>query len=135
MNLGLTKNITFSQTRGLSIQILASNLFNDVQFASIDTNVNSPTFGQVTSVRPMRRVQLSDEVQVLMTTKMEPRERCEKTFFSRSLRPFDRDPARVFVRRRARRRPPSLARCFAPAPSSSSSTSSCATRAAPSSAA
>lgn len=58
MNLGLTKNITFSQTRGVSIQILASNLFNDVQFASIDTNVNSPTFGQVTSVRPMRRVQV-----------------------------------------------------------------------------
>jgi hypothetical protein len=58
MNLGLTKNISFSQTRGVSIQVLASNLFNDVQFASIDTNVNSPTFGQVTSVRPMRRVQI-----------------------------------------------------------------------------
>jgi hypothetical protein len=42
----------------LSIQILASNVFNTVQFASIDTYVNSPTFGQVTSVRPMRRIQL-----------------------------------------------------------------------------
>jgi hypothetical protein len=58
VNLGLTKNITFSQTRGLSIQVLASNIFNTVQFASIDTYVNSPTFGQVTSVRPMRHVQL-----------------------------------------------------------------------------
>jgi hypothetical protein len=58
MNLGLTKNITFSQTRGLSLQILASNVFDTVQFAAIDTYVNSPTFGQVTSVRPMRRVQL-----------------------------------------------------------------------------
>ena len=58
MNLGLTKNITFGQTRGLSIQLLASNVFNTVQFASIDTVVNSPTFGQVTAVRPMRRVQL-----------------------------------------------------------------------------
>jgi hypothetical protein len=58
MNLGMTKNITFSQTRGLSIQVLASNLFNDVQFASIDTNVNSPTFGRVTAVRPMRRLQI-----------------------------------------------------------------------------
>jgi hypothetical protein len=57
MNLGLTKNITFD-TRGLSIQLLASNVFNTVQFASIDTVVNSPTFGQVTSVRPMRRMQL-----------------------------------------------------------------------------
>jgi hypothetical protein len=58
VNMGLTKNITFNQTRGLSIQILASNLFNTVQFASIDTYVNSPTFGQVTSTRPMRHVQL-----------------------------------------------------------------------------
>jgi len=58
MNLGLTKNITFNQTRGLSIQVLASNVFNTVQFATIDTYVNSPTFGQVTSVRPMRRIQL-----------------------------------------------------------------------------
>jgi hypothetical protein len=58
MNLGLTKNITFNQTRGLSIQILANNVFNTVQFATIDTYVNSPTFGQVTSVRPMRRIQL-----------------------------------------------------------------------------
>jgi hypothetical protein len=58
MNLGITRNVTWSQTRGVSIQLLASNLFNTVQFASIDTVVNSPTFGQVTSVRPMRRMQL-----------------------------------------------------------------------------
>jgi hypothetical protein len=57
-SLGLTKNLTFSQTRGMAIQILASNVFNQVQFASIDTVVNSPTFGQVTGVRPMRRVQV-----------------------------------------------------------------------------
>jgi hypothetical protein len=57
-SLGLTKNILFSQTRGFSIQILASNVFNQIQFASIDTTVNSPTFGQVTSVRQMRRVQV-----------------------------------------------------------------------------
>jgi TonB-dependent receptor-like protein len=58
LNFGLTKNINFSQTRGLSIQVLANNLLNDVQFASIDTNVNSPTFGQVTAVRPMRRISI-----------------------------------------------------------------------------
>jgi len=58
MNLGLTRNLAFGQTRGASIQILANNVFNTVQFASIDTIVNSPTFGQVTAVRPMRRVQL-----------------------------------------------------------------------------
>jgi hypothetical protein len=58
MNLGLTRNLTFGQTRGLSIQLLANNVFNTVQFASIDTVVNSPTFGQVTAVRAMRRMQL-----------------------------------------------------------------------------
>jgi trimeric autotransporter adhesin len=58
MNLGLMRNFNWGQTRGLSIQILASNLFNDVQFASIDTNVTSPTFGRVTAVRAMRRVQV-----------------------------------------------------------------------------
>jgi hypothetical protein len=58
MNLGLTRNINWGQTRGLSIQILASNLLNDAQFASIDTNINSPTFGRVIAVRPMRRVQI-----------------------------------------------------------------------------
>jgi hypothetical protein len=58
MNLGVTRNLAWGQARGLSIQLLASNLFNTVQFASIDTIVNSPTFGQVTSVRPMRRMQL-----------------------------------------------------------------------------
>ena len=58
LNLGLTKNMLFGQTRALSLQLLASNLLNTVQFASVDTNVNSPTFGQVTAVRPMRRFQL-----------------------------------------------------------------------------
>jgi trimeric autotransporter adhesin len=58
MNLGLTKSVNLGTTRGLSIQVLANNVFNTVQFAAIDTIVNSPTFGQVTAVRPMRRVQI-----------------------------------------------------------------------------
>lgn len=58
LNLGVTRNILFGQARALSIQVLATNLFNTVQFATIDTVVNSPTFGEVTSVRPMRRIQL-----------------------------------------------------------------------------
>ena len=47
-------------TQGLDVleKILASNVLNTVQFTSIDTVVNSPTFGQVTAVRPMRRFQL-----------------------------------------------------------------------------
>jgi hypothetical protein len=55
MNLGLTKNINFSSSRGMSIQALANNVFNTVQFASIDTVFNSPTFGYVTAARSMRK--------------------------------------------------------------------------------
>jgi hypothetical protein len=59
LSLGLTRNITFTQAnRGLSIQILASNLLNTIQYAAVDTNLDSRTFGQVTGVRPMRRIQI-----------------------------------------------------------------------------
>jgi len=56
MNLGLTRNIGLGQTRGLTISLNANNVLNSVQYAGIDTAVNSPTFGQVISVRPMRTV-------------------------------------------------------------------------------
>jgi TonB-dependent receptor-like protein len=58
VNIGVTRNINFAEHRGLSIQILANNIFNTVQFASIDAVVNSPTFGRVTAARAMRRVQI-----------------------------------------------------------------------------
>ena len=58
LNLGLTKNINFSATRGLSVQVLANNVLNTVQFASIDTVVNSRTFGYVTAARSMRKFQI-----------------------------------------------------------------------------
>ncbi|HEY7501946.1 MAG TPA: TonB-dependent receptor [Vicinamibacterales bacterium] len=58
LNMNLSKNVNFSRSRGVTIRIQANNVLNRVQFAAIDTVVNSPTFGQVTSVRPMRSVQL-----------------------------------------------------------------------------
>jgi hypothetical protein len=57
-SLALTRNVTFAGTRGLSIRVQANNVFNTVQYAAIDTVVNSPTFGQVVSARPMRSVQI-----------------------------------------------------------------------------
>jgi len=42
----------------VSIQVQATNLFNTVRFGAIDTVVNSPTFGEVVAIRPMRTVQL-----------------------------------------------------------------------------
>jgi hypothetical protein len=58
LNMSLSKNVNFTRARGVTIRVQANNVLNDIQFAAIDTVVNSPTFGQVTSVRPMRSVQV-----------------------------------------------------------------------------
>jgi hypothetical protein len=52
----LTRDIRLTSNRTVSLQVNANNLLNTVQWGSVDTNVNSPTFGQVLSVRPMRSV-------------------------------------------------------------------------------
>ncbi|HET7220058.1 MAG TPA: TonB-dependent receptor [Vicinamibacterales bacterium] len=59
VNMSLSKNVNFGRARGVMIRVQANNVFNNVQYAAIDTIVNSPTFGQVTSVRPMRSVQVN----------------------------------------------------------------------------
>ena len=48
-----------SGNRAVTLQLNASNLLNMVNYAAIDTVVNSPTFGQVLSVRPMRSMQFN----------------------------------------------------------------------------
>ncbi|MDQ3486372.1 MAG: TonB-dependent receptor [Acidobacteriota bacterium] len=53
-----SRDVRLGSTRVLSINLNATNLLNMVNYAAIDTVVNSPTFGQVTSVRPMRAMQL-----------------------------------------------------------------------------
>jgi trimeric autotransporter adhesin len=58
LNMNLSKNVNFNRARGMTIRVQATNVLNSVQFSAIDTVVNSPTFGQVTSVRPMRSIQL-----------------------------------------------------------------------------
>jgi trimeric autotransporter adhesin len=40
------------------LRISATNVFNHVNFASIDTTLGSPTFGQVISVGSMRKTVL-----------------------------------------------------------------------------
>jgi hypothetical protein len=56
--MALSKNFNFSRSRGMTIRVQASNIFNNVEFSTIDTVVNSPTFGEVIGVRPMRSIQL-----------------------------------------------------------------------------
>jgi hypothetical protein len=50
------RDISLAGSRSLTIQINANNLLNTVQWAAVDTNINSPTFGQVLSARPMRMI-------------------------------------------------------------------------------
>jgi trimeric autotransporter adhesin len=59
LNAQLSRDIPLSGSRTISIQLNAANLLNLVNYQAIDTVVNSPTFGQITSVRPMRSVQLN----------------------------------------------------------------------------
>ena len=57
-NLSMMKNFTVRGTRGLSLRVQANNVLNEPIWGAIDTVVNSPTFGRVTSVRPMRSMQI-----------------------------------------------------------------------------
>jgi len=59
LNAQLSRDVRLGGTRALSIQLRLNNLLNNVNFAAVDTNVNSPTFGDVLSVRPMRSAQLN----------------------------------------------------------------------------
>jgi hypothetical protein len=59
LNAQFTRDLTLGQNRGLSINVNANNLLNTVNFASIDTNVNSPTFGQVLAVNGRRTVRVN----------------------------------------------------------------------------
>ena len=58
-NMSLQKIIMLPNARSITVRAQANNVFNNVQWGSIDTVVNSPTFGQVTSVRSMRSVTFS----------------------------------------------------------------------------
>jgi hypothetical protein len=57
LNMGLMKTFTVPGTRGLSLRFQVTNVLNSPQWSTIDTVVSSPTFGQVTGVRPMRSAQ------------------------------------------------------------------------------
>ncbi len=54
-----SRDVRLGGNRALSISFRATNLLNLVNYTSVDTYVNSPTFGQVTNVRPMRSAQLN----------------------------------------------------------------------------
>jgi hypothetical protein len=49
-----SRDVRIGSTQVISLQLNANNLLNFVNYGNVDTVVNSPTFGQITSVRPMR---------------------------------------------------------------------------------
>jgi hypothetical protein len=57
-DMAFTRVIPMGDVRVLEFRAQMSNIFNTPQFAGIDTNVNSPSFGQVTSTGSMRRIQM-----------------------------------------------------------------------------
>ena len=59
LNAQFSRDVRLGGTRAVSIQMRVNNLLNTVNFAAVDTNVNSPTFGDVLSVRSMRSAQLN----------------------------------------------------------------------------
>jgi trimeric autotransporter adhesin len=62
LNGALTRDVRIGGNRSVTLGINALNLLNTVQWQSVDTNVNSPTFGQVLSARPMRTMTASIRV-------------------------------------------------------------------------
>jgi trimeric autotransporter adhesin len=58
LDMSLSKTITIKETRALELRFQAANVFNIVQYTSINTIVNSQTFGEVTSAAATRRITL-----------------------------------------------------------------------------
>ena len=56
LNMALNKTIQIHESRSLDLRIQANNVFNIVQFAGLNTTVNSLAFGEVTSAATMRRI-------------------------------------------------------------------------------
>ena len=59
LNAQFARDVRMGSNRALTIQVNTTNLLNMVNYAAIDTVVNSPTFGQVLSVRGMRSTQIN----------------------------------------------------------------------------
>lgn len=62
VNMSLMKSVSLGGSRTLVVRAEANNVLNMAQFGAIDTAVNSPTFGRVVSMRPMRAVQIVTRV-------------------------------------------------------------------------
>ncbi len=55
VNASLSKTIRFSDTRTFEIRATADNVFNTVQYSTVDTTLGSASYGQVTGAASMRQ--------------------------------------------------------------------------------
>jgi hypothetical protein len=62
LNASFSRDVRMGGNRAVTVDVNVNNLLNLVQYAGLDTNANSPTFGQITSVRPMRSMTLNFRV-------------------------------------------------------------------------
>jgi hypothetical protein len=58
-DMSFSKNVQLKEMQAMEFRFSASNVFNMVHYASVDTTLGSPTFGQVVAAGPMRRVTLT----------------------------------------------------------------------------
>jgi len=58
-NMSLSKTMDLGGTRSTEFRATANNVFNTVQYAGVDTNAASPSFGQVISAASMRTFQFT----------------------------------------------------------------------------
>jgi hypothetical protein len=55
LNAQIQRSISLGNNRNVNLQIQIQNILNMANYSGVDTNVNSPTFGQVTGVSGQRR--------------------------------------------------------------------------------
>jgi len=58
-SMAFSRTMQLGETRSLEMRATMNNAFNTVQYSGVDTNVASPTFGQVTSAGAMRSFQFT----------------------------------------------------------------------------
>jgi trimeric autotransporter adhesin len=59
LNATIARDLKVGGPRVLTVRLTANNLLNLVNYNAVNTTVNSPAFGQITSVRPMRTMTLN----------------------------------------------------------------------------
>lgn len=61
LDLGINKNIPIKDSRAVTFRVQISNFLNHANYSGIDTAVNSPSFGRVTSIGSMRRISFNTQ--------------------------------------------------------------------------